>query len=246
MKRQLAMDTILPGTEGRFPELDNAIVHFDVMSQSRRLSARWRGDKLHVVVPVGYPLKKALMQLLEMKDRILAMRPGMLYSEGQVMEFDGFSVTLSRQNLKPRVITLTGDTLKPVISLGTALSYDAPGVHGLISKLMLVVAKKVSPLILLPRARELAEKHGLRPRRWKISSGHRVLGHCSSEGEIAISSIVVFLPPRLRDYIINHELAHLTHMNHSAAFHALCNQYCKGDEKLLIKELKTFKWPVLK
>lgn len=237
---------ILPGTEFVIPELDNATVHFDVMSQARRFSARWRSGKLHVVVPPGYEAKQAVRDLLGLKDRILAKRPVAMYHDGQIMEFGGFSVTLGRQSLHPRVVTLTGATARPLISVGTDLDFDDAEVHRLISKLMLVVARKVAPEVLLPGARDIALRLGLRPRGWKISSGHRTLGRCSADGEIALSSIVVFLPTHLRDYIVCHELAHLTHMDHSAAFHALCDRYCDGNERRYIKELKNFKWPLLK
>ena len=34
-------------------------------------------------------------------------------------------------------------------------------------------------------------------------------------------------------------------MNHSAAFHALCNTYLGGREKQLEAQLKHFPWPIL-
>ncbi len=43
-------------------------------------------------------------------------------------------------------------------------------------------------------------------------------GSCSNQGNISLSYIVAFLPEPLRDYVVIHELAHLVHMNHSAAF----------------------------
>jgi predicted metal-dependent hydrolase len=56
----------------------------------------------------------------------------------------------------------------------------------------------------------------------------------------------MFLPEHLIRYIICHELAHLTHMNHSPEFHALCNQYCDGQEKQLEQQLRQFRFPILK
>jgi hypothetical protein len=56
--------------------------------------------------------------------------------------------------------------------------------------------------------------------------------------------MLVFLQQELRDYIVWHELAHLTHMNHSADFHALCNSYCGGREKDMREKLRLVRWPL--
>ncbi len=49
-------------------------------------------------------------------------------------------------------------------------------------------------------------------------------GSCSSQGNISISYIVGFLPPELRDYVLIHEICHLTHLNHSKQFWQLVSR----------------------
>ncbi len=61
-----------------------------------------------------------------------------------------------------------------------------------------------------------------------------------------ISYILVFMPEHLCDYIIYHELAHLTEMNHGERFHTLLNQYLEGREATLSKELQRYSWPVFR
>lgn len=62
-------------------------------------------------------------------------------------------------------------------------------------------------------------------------------GSCSSQKNISINYKIVYLPPRLRDYLIVHELCHLKEMNHSPRFWALVRETVP-DYVLLKRELR--------
>ncbi|MBP6256196.1 M48 family metallopeptidase [Patescibacteria group bacterium] len=47
-------------------------------------------------------------------------------------------------------------------------------------------------------------------------------GTCSSNRHISLNRKLITLPDRIIDYVICHELAHLTHMNHSKQFRDHC------------------------
>ena len=99
---------------------------------------------------------------------------------------------------------------------------------------------------LLPLAQRVADELELKPASFEIGRGMRKLGHCTTKGVIRLSRNLMFMPEELIRYIICHELAHLTHMNHSPQFHALVNQYTGGQEKQLEKQLRNFHFPLLK
>ena len=82
-------------------------------------------------------------------------------------------------------------------------------------------AKEVLP----QRTAYWSQRMGLYPTQIRITSAQRRFGSCSSEGHICYSWRLMQYPPEAIDYVVVHELAHLKHMNHSPAFHALVTKY---------------------
>jgi predicted metal-dependent hydrolase len=87
---------------------------------------------------------------------------------------------------------------------------------------------------LLSRAIELSDRYlvGARPRsvRWVTNQTAR-WGSCSwYSGEIRISHRLRVVPGWVLDSVLVHEVAHLTHHNHSRAFHQLAGAYPRHDE----------------
>jgi hypothetical protein len=62
-------------------------------------------------------------------------------------------------------------------------------------------------------------------------------GKCTGQGEITYNWKLVMAPPRIVDYVIVHELAHLHHLNHSRDFWD-CVEKVIPDHKVRRKWLK--------
>lgn len=68
------------------------------------------------------------------------------------------------------------------------------------------------------RAAYWSARTGLRPSGIKSSGAKGRWGSCSQSGVVRIAWRTICLPPEVLDYVLVHELVHLRHFNHSAAF----------------------------
>lgn len=85
---------------------------------------------------------------------------------------------------------------------------------------------KQAALELLPKRVQLwSERIGLKPSRLEFRRPRGRWGSCSSRGVVTLNWKLICLPESLVDYVIAHELCHLRHMNHSAQFWAMLDQY---------------------
>mgnify|MGYP003292838196 CR=1 FL=1 len=222
-------------------ELGDIIVTFK--SNARSFIARWNSNTLMVTAPamasdadVQSALNRLLPRILAAKSRDVQF---VKYYENQEIKLDGLLIVIKRQHLHRDSILIKQNSIESVtIAVGDGLDFDDIKTSQFISKALKRIARKNAARILLPRARQLAETLHCNPSAWEISSGSRILGQCSSTRCIKLSYMLIFLPQDLRDYIICHELAHLSEFNHSSRFHEICNIFLEGKEKELIKKLK--------
>lgn len=82
------------------------------------------------------------------------------------------------------------------------------------------------------RTYEIARMMGLNPTAVKVNSAKTRWGSCSSRGSVNYTWYAVMADRDAVDYIIIHELCHMRHMNHSAAFWAEVRKWCPEYERM--------------
>jgi predicted metal-dependent hydrolase len=72
--------------------------------------------------------------------------------------------------------------------------------------------------ILGERVHLLAVRGQVRPFTWRLSSARTQWGSCNEDGRIRLNWRLLFFPVAVIDYVVAHELAHLTELNHGPDF----------------------------
>lgn len=75
--------------------------------------------------------------------------------------------------------------------------------------------------------------------RLAVGDARRRWGSCSGHGSIRLSWRLVMAPPHVRRSVVAHEVAHLTHMDHSPRFYALLDQIYESDRRVADRWLKS-------
>ena len=238
----------------RHPELGD--VHVKVHGSTRHIKARWIGQEVCVTLPPGWPVDVYESFLKSMSTRLLEVRPKPAYTFGQIVDAplaDFEIVTDDAVRRDVSILPVCDNAVR-----GKRINYrlmfnrrfedcdmcDA-SLQDFINKAVLSAARHATSALIVPRARELAASVERMPLGWDVKEARTRLGCCSSRGIITLSPRLIFLPQELADFVIYHELAHLSEMNHSEAFHEICNRYCGGREAELSRRVRVFKFPVI-
>lgn len=221
------------------PRLGRVIM--TIRSNATRLVATRHPDAIRLTVPPDIPSCDITTFLDHCADKFPEKAQRLsCFSDGMRIECPDVTFVICRQNHIPRSILATPKLPCTYIEVGSALDLNDPEVSDSVKSVLRKLGTRLAGRFVTERARRTAERIGIAPRSWKISSGRQRLGYCNSNRDIALSSYLLFMPEELQEYIICHELAHLTEMNHSARFHALCNYYCGGHERRLKATLRSW------
>ncbi len=87
------------------------------------------------------------------------------------------------------------------------------------------VFRRCAREVLLGRLRDEANRLQLDLPRLTVRDQASRWGSCSARRSLSVNWRLLLLPPELQDYVLRHELAHLTEMNHSRRFWELLERY---------------------
>lgn len=210
---------------------------------------RRKKNELQLTVPYGCAIDGLMDKFNELLARFDAKYPTVSvqrYTIGQIIKCHDVEIELYSQSTRPQHVIIGEGIPHSRLGIGTSIDLSDPATEQFLSSVICKLAYRLAPKLILPYAVQVAERVGVKPFQWRIGRGLRTLGTCSAQRVITLSCALVFLPLELREYIICHELAHLTEMNHSPRFHALCNNYLNGREQHLITTLRHHQWPILR
>ncbi len=215
--------------------------------RARRLIFRVKGNRLQVTSPIGYQVKDIMALVEENRESLrrlfaraekLPQHP--VVTVGDRLPYYGGEIAFL-PGIKGRgfLFKYVDGNIEVYCPAGYDLNDEQ--VWLAISKCVCRFIKRQAQTVLSGRLKAVANRLGIQSVPVSIGRGRNKLGHCTARGEIQLSYRLMFYPEEVIDYIICHELAHLTYMNHSAEFHALCNQYCDGREAELRRKARVFK-----
>lgn len=211
---------------------------------ARRFIFRVRNGNLTVTTPPGTG-RELLCRVIDQKRdalrKLLHQRQKPLLSPGNIIHTRTFTIEISSgtytsvcsRKVAGHVhiwVPQNADPHTPIMQKGIARE-----IHRHL--------KKAAEEFLPQRLEYWARQTGNRYSGLVIGRGVHRLGVCRSDGRITLSFHLMYLPDRLIDYVILHELSHLSEMNHGPRFHEICNRYCNGNELILRNELRRFPFP---
>jgi len=194
------------------------------------------GKGLRVSAPIRFPERDIPRIIRERADWVLAKldefeklerhTPKARYRSGAETPFLG-------KNLKLKVLPACNGRAE-VRRRDGCLEIELPGhesgadredaLRSVLSAWYRIQARK----ILLPRVRYYAALMRVSPTSVSIRRQRSRWGSCTAQGALNLNQCLAMLPPRMMDYVVVHELAHLIELNHSESFWNIVARYCSN------------------
>lgn len=205
------------------------LVKYTYRRNSRSFRAYWADGIVNVSVPAFARPAQITAALDGMANRLLAGKPApkMLFTEGE-QQMGIFTIVIERSKECPHGhFTLTATDRRLHFKVATDVDLGNPNTTDALRDAVYRAAQKIGGEFLGECLKATATALGISVPPFRMSRGAKVVGRCSSKGVVSLSRVLLLLPDEVREYVICHELAHLTSFDHSPEFHRLCDSYCR-------------------
>ncbi len=214
-------------------------------TRAKRLIFRVKDGVLQVTAPYKTEAKVIEESIQRKRTAIrglFAKTTTNILREGDEIATRVVPIRIYSHNLSKLLFTLKDNTLNVFVPQSAEI--ETVSIQKRIKQGIITILRRVAEPYLHARLDALAKAKGVKYNKLTISTALTRMGSCSVKKDISLSVYLIFYPQHLVDYVMLHELAHLTEMNHSLRFHALCNNYCEGRERELEQEFKQFRIPL--
>lgn len=245
---------MIPSQTIMHPALGKVKIH--TRSNAVKFRASWHDGYVQLNGPSHATVDEYMRALDELTPKLLAARPQELsvtYHDGFSFATDDWTFSLVCSSAVPRGHVVAQRMKHPSLEVyevrvASDTDFASPATREAIASIIKKMAVVTARRFLIPQAVEVARSLGLEGRvsNWEVGRGKRRLGLCDAGGRISLSATLMFLPRDLRRSTITHELAHLTHFDHSPAFYALWDSYLGHSHKLDRERLRTIPIPLPK
>ena len=172
--------------------------------------------RIRITIPLHAPLASAKLLIKRSRrsiQKLIAEQQGDFpYSTSQQI---GKSHNLLVEQGEPAVKTV-GTSI--IINARDDQDFADPIFQQSIRDHVVKALRKEAKSYLPRRLKFLAEQHGFRYDKTRLTHSSSRWGSCSSNGTISLNIALMNLPFELLDYVLIHELCHTRQMNHSQAF----------------------------
>ncbi|MCL2125126.1 MAG: M48 family metallopeptidase [Oscillospiraceae bacterium] len=197
--------------------MDDNIIEYDLVRSKRKTTALYiRDGRVEVRAPLKLPKsiidrfvmskQKWIEEKLAITNEVLAQRESFALDYGSQITYRGRQYPIAAKE---------GNR----IGFGDDSFYMPPELPPeSIKRICIEIYRLLARRDLTNRTIEIAEIMSANPSSVKITNARTQWGSCTSKGSINYSWRLIIADDELIDYIIVHELAHLTEMNHSERF----------------------------
>lgn len=218
-------------------KLKGQVIEYTVRESNRakRISLRVHGEKgVEVVYPTSMKRPKARKFLRENMDWLLKTLHKMenkksnvyhrQYKHGETLPYLGEDITL---NLIQRThgTDMSFKFIDKILDVSLPPDID-PSDTDAIQYAVESFYRGQAKWYITNRTIDIAEELGFKFNRIFIKNQKTKWGSCSSNNNLNFNLRLMMASPEAIDYIIIHELCHLTHMNHSKQFWNLVGKHC--------------------